>query len=195
MSIMNPGAVAFSRLVTAAVLVALFSAAAGDDQFTKDKQECAPQLVVLSPCLSYVGGNAKAPTMDCCSSLKQVLTASKKCLCLLIKYRNEADLGVKIDANLALGLPAVCHATSDISNCPALLHLAPNSPDAKVFTDFAKGHNSTSTTSTASAPVTVTPASTSSDSKASDGGPSKRRLGALAVFYGIVLLAFFLTLS
>ncbi|KAL8161860.1 hypothetical protein V2J09_013349 [Rumex salicifolius] len=175
------GALSLSRWVTAAALVALAvaAAAAGDDQFTKDKQECAPHLVVLSPCLSYVGGKAKTPTMDCCIDLKQVLTTSKKCICLLVKYRNEPGLGVKIDVNLALGLPAVCHATP-IYDCPALLHLAPNSPDAKVFTDFYKAQNA-STASTPSTPVTVT------DSKASKGGPSTKLLGARAVIQGIML--------
>ncbi|KAF8396021.1 hypothetical protein HHK36_017633 [Tetracentron sinense] len=112
----------------------------------KDREECANQLVGLATCLPYVGGDAKAPTLDCCTGLKQVLDKNKKCLCILVKDRNDPSLGLKINATLALSLPTACHAPSNVSECPALLHLAPNSPDAQVFKQFAsssKGSNST----------------------------------------------------
>ncbi|EEF50235.1 lipid binding protein, putative [Ricinus communis] len=107
----------------------------------KDKEECAEQLVGLATCLPYVGGNAKSPTPDCCTGLKEVLKNNKKCLCVVIKDRNDPDLGLKINVTLALGLPTVCHATANVSQCPALLHLAPNSPDAQVFYQFTKSSN------------------------------------------------------
>ncbi|KAI3917701.1 hypothetical protein MKW98_021463 [Papaver atlanticum] len=102
----------------------------------KDREECATQLG-LATCLHYVGGTAKAPTPDCCTGVKQVLTTSKKCLCILIKDRNDPSLGLKINATLALGLPAI-----------SLLHLSPNSPDAKVFEDFNNIANGNTTAST-----------------------------------------------
>ncbi|KAI3860967.1 hypothetical protein MKW92_001183 [Papaver armeniacum] len=95
----------------------------------KDREECATQLVAVAKCLPYVGGTAKAPTPDCCTGVKQVLTSSLKCLCVLIKDRNDPSLGLKINATLALGLPAFCKTKAKISECPALLHLPPNSPD------------------------------------------------------------------
>ncbi|KAL4601461.1 hypothetical protein ACB092_11G275200 [Castanea dentata] len=49
----------------------------------KDREECAQQLVGLATCLPYVGGQAKAPTPDCCTGLKQVLKDNKNCLSLL----------------------------------------------------------------------------------------------------------------
>ncbi|KAA3477853.1 protein YLS3-like [Gossypium australe] len=65
----------------------------------QDKAECSNQLVGLAPCLPYVGGEAKTPTIDCCSGLKQVLDKSKKCLCVLIKDKDDPSLGLKINGN------------------------------------------------------------------------------------------------
>ena len=49
----------------------------------KDREECAKQVVGLATCLSYVGDQAKAPTPDCCTDLKQILKDNKKCLCYI----------------------------------------------------------------------------------------------------------------
>ncbi|KAL0339223.1 UNVERIFIED_CONTAM: protein YLS3 [Sesamum angustifolium] len=84
---------------------------------SKDRQECADSLG-LATCLPYVGGTAKTPTPDCCSGLKQVLKTNKKCLCVVIKDRNDPDLGLNINVTLALGLPVVCNAPANISQCP-----------------------------------------------------------------------------
>lgn len=124
----------------------------------KDREECADQLVGLATCLPYVGGDAKAPTIDCCTGLKQVLSRSKKCLCILVKDRDDPNLGLKINATLALGLPAACHSPANVSDCPALLHLAPNSTEAKVFEEYT---NSTKGSST-SAPVSSAKGNSSS---------------------------------
>ena len=51
-----------------------------------DREECALQLVGLATCLPYVGGQAKAPTPDYCTGLKQVLKDNKKCLCVIIFF-------------------------------------------------------------------------------------------------------------
>ena len=58
----------------------------------KDREECAQQLVGLATCLLYVGGQSKAPTPDCCIGLKQVLKDNKKCLCVIIRDRNDPEL-------------------------------------------------------------------------------------------------------
>nr|GEX40933.1 protein YLS3-like [Tanacetum cinerariifolium] len=86
----------------------------------KDKEECTEQLVGLATCLPYVGGNAKSPTPDCCTGLKQVLNTNKKCLCVVIKDRNDPDLGLTINVTLALGLPDVCHTPANVTKCPGL---------------------------------------------------------------------------
>ncbi|KAF8036631.1 hypothetical protein BT93_C2377 [Corymbia citriodora subsp. variegata] len=104
----------------------------------QDRAECTDQLVGIATCLPYVGGDARAPTPDCCSGLKQVLQKSLKCLCILVKDRNDPSLGLKINTTLALGLPTSCHAPVNISQCIDILRLAPNSTDAKVFDGFEK---------------------------------------------------------
>ncbi|OVA20689.1 Bifunctional inhibitor/plant lipid transfer protein/seed storage helical domain [Macleaya cordata] len=103
----------------------------------KEREECTDQLIKLSTCLPYVGGTARAPTPECCTDLKQVLSQSKKCLCILVKDRNDPALGLNINATLALSLPHICKSPADVSKCPVLLHLAPNSPEARVFEQFA----------------------------------------------------------
>ncbi|KAK9290855.1 hypothetical protein L1049_009033 [Liquidambar formosana] len=111
----------------------------------EDKKECADQLASLSTCLPFVGGNAKAPTSTCCTDLKKELDEkAQKCLCLLVKDRNDPNLGFKINATLALSLPSICHASANASNCLALLHLDHNSTDAQVFEQFASTHEGNS---------------------------------------------------
>jgi hypothetical protein len=160
----------------------------GSSNLDQDRAECADQLVGLATCLPYVGGQAKAPTLDCCTGLKQVLQKSRKCLCILIKDRDDPNLGLQINATLALGLPSACHAPLNTTECvckytffislslsiyiymftaifspthqligfnigvmdSALLHLAPNSTDAKVFEGFSNSTKGTSATPVAS---------------------------------------------
>ncbi|GAB2229370.1 hypothetical protein Droror1_Dr00023509 [Drosera rotundifolia] len=190
------------------ILLLLFitvpSLCSGD--LAQDKQECGPQLIGLSPCLAYAetGSTAKAPTADCCGGVKQVLVSSMKCVCLLAKYKDDKSLGLDVDIDRALGLPAACHATANISQCSALLHLAPNSSLAKVFDDFAKkvaagtggsgSSTSSSTTATSTSPAIVgtTSSGTSTSSGATpapknDAGKGRTWLAASQMAYGIVL--------
>ncbi|GAU47511.1 hypothetical protein TSUD_367720 [Trifolium subterraneum] len=75
---------------------------------SKDKDECTAQLTGLASCLPYVEGQGKSPAPDCCSGLKTLLKTNKKCLCLIIKDRNDPDLGgIVINVTLALDLPTV----------------------------------------------------------------------------------------
>lgn len=88
----------------------------------KDKEECTQQLAGMATCLPYVSGDAKSPTPDCCNGLKEVLKSNKKCLCVIVKDRNDPDLGLQINVTLALGLPDSCHASANVSNCPGKLN-------------------------------------------------------------------------
>ncbi|KAI3915329.1 hypothetical protein MKX01_035588 [Papaver californicum] len=156
----------------------------------KDTQECATQLVGLATCLPYAGGTAKAPTPDCCTGLKQVLTTSRKCLCVLVKDRNDPSLGLKINSTLALGLPSVCKAKANISECLTLLHLSPSSPEAKVFEDFNSMSNGTTTT--AAPASTETPKSGNSTAGSSpqvknEGGMRMDRWLGLKMVGGFLL--------
>ncbi|CAA7050577.1 unnamed protein product [Microthlaspi erraticum] len=150
-----------TALVTASTMVA-----AGEDK-AKDKEECTEQLVGMATCLPYVQGQAKSPTPDCCSGLKQVLNTNKKCLCVIIQDRNDPDLGLQINVSLALALPSVCHATADVTKCPALLHLDPKSPEAQVFYQLTNGSNKTglasAPTGSAAGPTIISPTAGSGD--------------------------------
>ncbi|KAB2627573.1 protein YLS3-like [Pyrus ussuriensis x Pyrus communis] len=55
---------------------------------------------------------------------------NKRCLCVIIKNRNDPALSLQMNVTLALGLPAVCKAPL---MSPKLLHLDPKSPEAQVF--------------------------------------------------------------
>ncbi|PWZ56810.1 Protein YLS3 [Zea mays] len=118
--------------LAAATAIAVASVAGGD--MSADKTECADQLVGLAPCLQYVQGQARAPPPDCCGGLRQVLGKSPKCLCVLVKDKDDPNLGIKINATLALALPNACGATrANVSHCAQLLHIPPGSKDAAVF--------------------------------------------------------------
>ncbi|KAK4591636.1 hypothetical protein RGQ29_016176 [Quercus rubra] len=91
-------------------------------------EECAHQLVGLATCLPYVG----------------VLKDNKKCLCVIIRDRNDPELGLQINVTLALGLPSVCHAPAkliDFYEIQSLLHLDPNSLEAQIFYQLGRSSN------------------------------------------------------
>ncbi|XP_042480287.1 non-specific lipid transfer protein GPI-anchored 14-like [Macadamia integrifolia] len=136
----------------------------------KDREECANQLVGLATCLPYVSGTAKVPTLDCCTGLKQVLDKNKKCLCILIKDRNDPSLGIKINATLALSLPDTCHAPANVSKCPELLHMSPSSPDAKIFEQFANSSKGSDTV------ASVIGNNSTSSNTSGYGGSGERRM-------------------
>ncbi|KAH6814392.1 hypothetical protein C2S51_023410 [Perilla frutescens var. frutescens] len=163
----------------------------------KDREKCANELVGLATCLPYVSGESKAPPNDCCTGFKQVLKESKECICLLIKDRNDPSLGFTINATRALSLPTKCNAplNESVTDCPTILHLPPNSPDAKVFEDFAKsgGGDKTNTTTTATAPPGSSSSSGSSAaataSSNGDGGKKKKILLEAQMVTGLFIVA------
>jgi len=106
----------------AAALMVVLSAPAGvGGDFAADRAECSDKLVGLATCLTYVqeDATAAAPTPDCCAGLETVLQSSRKCLCVLVKDRDDPNLGLKINVTKALRLPAVCNAPANISDCPS----------------------------------------------------------------------------
>ncbi|QCE13031.1 protein YLS3-like [Vigna unguiculata] len=155
----------------------------GNSDLSKDREECAEKLMGLASCVPYVGGEAKTPTIDCCSGLKVVLEKSKKCICILIKDRDDPNLGIKINATLAIQLPSACHAPANISHCVDLLHLAPNSPDAKVFEGLQKSAKTNGST-----PVS----SGSSSSAEENSGVSTKRWPVPHLLSSILPLLFLL---
>ncbi|KAL3516619.1 hypothetical protein ACH5RR_023521 [Cinchona calisaya] len=183
-------------LIQLAFLLLMFQLAISDD--AQDKQECTNSLIGLATCLPYVEGNAKAPTPDCCTGLKQVLKSSKKCLCLVIKDRNDPDLGLTINLTLALGLPSVCNAPANISQCPALLHLDPNSPDAQVF--YQNGHAPSSIAGSPANSPTATVGASSSEGNSAPGSNAQHesdgdRIGISWLRVETVAILFLLSLT
>ncbi|KAL6981582.1 hypothetical protein U1Q18_023208 [Sarracenia purpurea var. burkii] len=182
-----------------ALTCAMFSGASSDA--TKDREVCTQQLVGLSTCLPYVGGDAKGPTPDCCAGLKQVLKSNKTCLCVIIRDRNDPDLGLTINVTLALRLPSVCNSPANVSQCPELLHLAPNSTDAQVF--YQLGHSSNNS---ASGPVASgqgnptsagsTGSTTGQEKSGSDciGKRGRLRLKVNIITGGVLMWLFYFTL-
>ncbi|XP_015901383.3 non-specific lipid transfer protein GPI-anchored 14 [Ziziphus jujuba] len=160
----------------------------------KDREECTQQLAGLATCLPYVDGEAKAPTPDCCSGLKQVLKDNKKCLCVIVRDRNDPDLGLQINATLALGLPSVCNAPANVSKCPELLHMDPKSPEAQVFYQLEK--NSTGNADapaqspTAGGPVSTKSQGMSSGSRTQGYFSGNKGLGSDILIRGVMLWYF-----
>ncbi|KAK6145107.1 hypothetical protein DH2020_021927 [Rehmannia glutinosa] len=164
------------------ILALLFGVATCDIE--KDKEKCANQLVGAATCLPYVSGEANVPPMDCCTGFNQIVKNSPECICLLVKDRNDPSLGLQINATRALSLPTLCKSTVNLTVSDSLLHLPPNSPDAKVFEDFANSaKNNTTTTPAAVSPcfkikgISSGGTTTTTANQRSDGGEIKRWIG------------------
>lgn len=173
------------RSVAAATMLVLAAAAmvglAGAD-FAADRAECADRLMGLATCLTYVEATAtaRAPTPDCCSGFKQVLGASKKCLCVLVKDRDEPALGLKINVTRAMNLPSVCSIPATFSDCPKMLNMAPDSKEAEIFKQYGIEHEGKNATGATTAAATGTTGGKSADAKS---GASRHHT---AVFAGVV---------
>lgn len=99
------------------VFLVLLSCVSSESDLAKEKKECPNQLVSLSTCIPFVGGETKVPDPKCCTNLRKEINQTKKCLCFLVADRNDPDLGFKVNATLALILPSLCHAPSNASEC------------------------------------------------------------------------------
>jgi hypothetical protein len=107
-------------LVLLVATVAMAAAGVGGD-IAADQAECMNTLIGLQTCLPFVQEQAAAaaPTRECCAGLKTVVQTSPKCLCMLVKDKDDPSLqGFKIDATKALGLPQACKTPADVSKCP-----------------------------------------------------------------------------
>ncbi|GAV86254.1 LTP_2 domain-containing protein [Cephalotus follicularis] len=135
-----------------------------------DEKECTELLTSLASCIPYVSGTAKKPTPECCQNAQNVKAKKPKCLCILIKESTDPSMGLPVNTTLALQMSSACNMDAKVANCPTLLKLSPDSPDAKIFKDADSDSSTTSTTN-----ATPTPASNSSETSApssSTSGPS-----------------------
>ncbi|EER93260.1 hypothetical protein BDA96_01G051600 [Sorghum bicolor] len=136
------GGAAALVVVAAFVVVLSVSAGVARADFAKDRAMCADKLMGLATCLTFVQdkATARAPTPDCCAGLKQVVAASKMCMCVLVKDRDEPALGFKINVTRAMDLPSLCSNPATFSDCPKILGMSPDAPEAEIFKEYAKKH-------------------------------------------------------
>ncbi|XP_030478856.2 non-specific lipid transfer protein GPI-anchored 6 [Cannabis sativa] len=137
------------------VVVVLCLVGFGSSDFEQDKAECGDKLVGLATCLPFVGGESKNPTPDCCVGFKDVINKYSKCMCVLIRNKDNPNLGLKINTTLALRLPSDCHAPFNVSKCIDLLHLKSDSKEAKEFQGYAKMLSDHTNKTTSSTPTTT----------------------------------------
>ncbi|GFP95846.1 protein yls3 [Phtheirospermum japonicum] len=134
-----------------------------------DEKDCAEQLTNLAACIPYVSGTAKQPTKECCDDTAKLKAAKPKCLCVLIKESTDPSMGLPINTTLALQMPGACNIDAKVSDCPTLLNIPADSPDAKIFkvasedSSTASTANSPSDSSTASSKSPPSSAATASD--------------------------------
>jgi hypothetical protein len=120
------GAAAAAALVMVAAVLAASWAGVARADFAQDRAMCADRLMGLATCLTFVQdkATARAPTPDCCAGLKQVVAASKLCMCVLVKDRDEPALGFKINVTRAMDLPSLCSNPATFSDCPSTSRVA-----------------------------------------------------------------------
>ncbi|CAN4098275.1 unnamed protein product [Withania somnifera] len=170
-----------NKLLVVCMLVVTLAAVGAMATMEDDEKDCADQLGNLAACIPYVSGTAPKPTPECCEDTQKVKAAKPKCLCVLIKESTDPSLGLPINTTLALQMPSVCKIDAKVSDCPSILKIPADSPDAKIFkiTDAdpstssspVSGSSSSDTKSTSSdtKSTTTTAASTSAVTKQSTG--------------------------
>ncbi|XP_057776975.1 non-specific lipid transfer protein GPI-anchored 1 [Salvia miltiorrhiza] len=172
-----------AKLAAAALCFAVLGVlAAGAAESIADK--CAAEFQKVTQCLSFVTAKAAAPSKDCCTSVTELKDDDPACLCYIIQQvHNGSNAAVKsmgVQESRLLQLPSACKlANASTTQCPKLLNLPPNSPDAAIFTNA-----STNATTT---PV-ATPGATGAPSKGDWQKPGVA--GCLTVAMAIFVHAF-----
>ncbi|XWS63869.1 hypothetical protein CRYUN_Cryun06bG0138700 [Craigia yunnanensis] len=161
------GFIVLALSVSSLLLCGFGAAGAGADE-SGIASECSKDFQSVMTCLSFAQGKMATPTKECCSSVSSIKENEPKCLCYILQQTQTSgaeklkSLGVQ-EAKL-LQLPSACQLkNASVSDCPKLLGLSPNSPDAAIFTNSS----STATTPTLASTGTSSSASEKSDSKSS----------------------------
>ncbi|KAL8269126.1 hypothetical protein R6Q59_002924 [Mikania micrantha] len=111
--------------------------ACGDESLA---QQCSEKLPEVMTCTAFASGKESSPEAKCCDSVKEMKESNPACLCFLIQQihngTNPMLQKMNIQEARLLQLPSACKiANATISDCPKLLKLPPNSPDAKIFSN------------------------------------------------------------
>ncbi|CAN1295194.1 Non-specific lipid transfer protein GPI-anchored 1 [Linum perenne] len=120
--------------------ITILAAAAHDPPSAGDMaKDCSKEIQGVMPCLGFAQGKQAAPSKECCDNTKDTKENKPKCLCYIMEQTHNGgsqfkSLGVQ-EAKL-IQLPTTCQLkNASLSYCPGLLGLAPNSPDAAIFSN------------------------------------------------------------
>lgn len=106
------------------------------------RADCMDVVISLSPCLDYImnnNGTSQPPPSECCLQLMTVVRSQPLCLCTILDGEVEAKLGIPIDKNRALALPAACGVqTPPVSECKGLQPWHDIFIISKIFFSFLK---------------------------------------------------------
>ncbi|XP_074563622.1 non-specific lipid transfer protein GPI-anchored 1-like [Curcuma longa] len=135
-----------SWLLLLVLLLCVVVAAAAADSSLQDL--CQQNTSNLSPCIDYASGSSDRPNSECCATVRDIRNTQPVCLCFAVQQTHNStstwrSLGLKVDRLLML--PGACNlANSSASNCTALLHLSPSSPDYSIFTNVTQASGTSS---------------------------------------------------
>ncbi|KAG8383299.1 hypothetical protein BUALT_Bualt05G0170200 [Buddleja alternifolia] len=169
------------------VAISVATASAADD---KVADKCSTQFQKVTACLPFATAKAVAPSKECCGGVTDMKNSDPACLCYIIQQihngTNEAVKSMGLQEARLLQLPSACKlANASVTECPRLLHLPPNSPDAAVFTNAS--------TATPTTPI-ATPGTSSPTTAANTGFWHKPQIaGSIIVALLIISISAFPT--
>ncbi|KAI3730821.1 hypothetical protein L1987_61999 [Smallanthus sonchifolius] len=105
-------------------------------------EQCSSKLTAVMTCVAFATGKEATPQQKCCDSVKKMKDTNPACLCFVIQQihngTNPMLKKMNIQESRLLQLSSACKiANASISDCPKLLKLPPDSPDADIFTNNA----------------------------------------------------------
>ncbi|PIA44978.1 hypothetical protein AQUCO_01700504v1 [Aquilegia coerulea] len=82
----------------------------------------ASMISSFSPCMGFITGsspNGSSPTSQCCGTLRQLVSGSMDCACLIITANVPIQLPNPINRTLAISLPRACNMGGVPLGCKA----------------------------------------------------------------------------
>ncbi|XAR48182.1 hypothetical protein NMG60_11030918 [Bertholletia excelsa] len=179
-----------ARSVVLAVLAvaAVAASATAAEDLTK---KCNKYVDKVTPCLDFASGKAQAPSASCCQSVGEITKSEPVCNCFVIQQVHNGSAEAKqlgIQEGRLLQIPSACKLNANLSDCPRLLNLPPNSPDAAIFKNASSATIAPSTSTGTSSPSTVASSSSGGDKH----GPSYLAgIVTVAIAIAIAIAGFF----
>ncbi|GAA0185992.1 hypothetical protein LIER_33280 [Lithospermum erythrorhizon] len=109
-----------------------------------DSNPCGIFFTKFTACLRFATGKIRTPNKECCDSISDINNDEEKdmlCLCYLIQrihHGNSTHLMIMgVQETVLLQLPSACNFEyANVADCPKLMELPPDSPDAAIFNNF-----------------------------------------------------------